>query len=481
MRIHRLLIACAAGAALAACAAGPDFHPRSAAPAGQYTAGAEPQMTADAVGPGGAAQRFVSGSALPVRWWESFDCAALDALVAEALARSPTVLEARARLEEAQEDLSAETGATLFPTVDAQLAVTHERIDLAAFGLTTIPQPPPFNLYNAQVNVSYTLDLFGANRRQIEGARAQTEYQAYETEATELMLAANVVSAAIRQADLEAQVDYTQQILAAASRQLAISEERYREGAVALEDLASQRSQLEQLRATLPTLQAQRRQVDHQLAVYTGRPPASAAIAAFTLADLSLPAEVPLALPSELIERRPDVRASQALWHQASANVGVATANLFPHLTISGSLGSERSQGAQLVDGTNIWSVGANLLQPIFHGGELLAKKRSAVAAYDAAARAYEETVLESLQQVADSLRVLEADALTLRARSLAAQHSDASDAIARQRYELGGISEYSLLDAHRAQLQSALDRSHAEAQRLADTAALMHALNGPP
>jgi outer membrane protein TolC len=189
---------------------------------------------------------------------------------------------------------------------------------------------------------------------------------------------------------------------------------------------------------------------------------------------------VPLALPSELIERRPDVRASEALWHEASANVGVASANLFPHLTISGSLGSERSQASQLVDGTNVWSVGANLLQPIFHGGELHAKKRSAVAAYDAAAAAYEETVLESLQQVADSLRVLEADALALHARALAAEQSASSAAIAQQRFEAGGISEYSLLDAHRQDLATALDRSHAEAQRLADTAALMHALNGP-
>jgi outer membrane protein TolC len=159
----------------------------------------------------------------------------------------------------------------------------------------------------------------------------------------------------------------------------------------------------------------------------------------------------------------------------------VASANLFPHLTLSGSAGSQRSQTAQLVDGTNVWSVGASLLAPIFHGGELRAKKRSAVAAYDAAAAAYEETVLESLQQVADSLRVLEGDALTLSSRALAAEQSAATRTIAQQRFEAGGISEFSLLDAKRQELQTGLDRSHAEAQRLADTAALMHALNGTP
>ena len=478
MRLKLPLLACAT--LVAGCAMGPQFRRPAPPPAAQYTAGAQPEATAASAAAGGGTQRFLSGAPLPAHWWESFHCAALDELVSAALAHSPTALEARARLREAQADLSAATGSTLYPQADAELGATRERVDPAAFGFTNIPQPPPFNLFNAQVNVSYTLDLLGANRRFVEGARAQAEYQDYETQSIQLMLAANVVAAAIRQADLEAQLRYTRAILAAASRQLAIAEERYREGGIAQSDLAAQRTQLEQLRATLPPLEAQRHTIDHQLAVYTGKPPSTAAIPAFTLTDLTLPGAVPLALPSELIERRPDVRASEALWHAASANVGVATANLFPHLTISGSLGSERSQASQLVDGTNVWSVGASLLQPIFHGGELHARKRSAVAAYDAAAAAYQETVLESLQQVADSLRVLEADALTLRARALAAEQSAASAAIAQQRFAAGGISEYSLLDAHRQELATALDRSHAEAQRLADTAALMHALNGP-
>jgi NodT family efflux transporter outer membrane factor (OMF) lipoprotein len=464
---------------LAGCAMGPEFRRPAARATDHYTADGQPEATVAAAGEAGAAQRFVSGVELPSRWWESFQCEALNALVADALAHGPTARQARARLREAQEDLAAQNGATLHPAVDAQLGATREKVDPAAFGIPNIPPAPAFNLYNAQVNVSYTLDLLGANRRMLEGVRAQTEYQAYETEAAELTLAANVVAAAIRQADLAAQVDYTQQMIAAQSRQLAISEERYGAGGIALEDLDVQRSQLEQLRATLPMLAAQRREIDHLLAVYTGQAPAAAAIPRFHLSDLHLPTDVPLTLPSELVRRRPDVRASEALWHEASANVGVATANLFPHLTLSGYAGSERSQASQLVDGTNVWSVGASLLQPIFHGGELHAKKRSAIAAYDAAAEGYEETVLESLQQVADSLRVLEADALTLKSRSLAAEQSAASHAIAHQRFDVGGISEFSLLDAQRQDLQTGLDRSHAEAQRFADTAALMHALNG--
>ena len=469
----------AAAILLAGSAMGPEFR-RPAASAGErYTAGGQPEETAAAEGEAGATQHFVSGAELPARWWESFRCEALNSLVTGALAHSPTAREARARLREAQADLAAQSGATLYPSVDAQLGATREKVNPAAFGFPNVPPGRAFNLYNAQVNVAYTLDLLGANRRLLEGARAQTEYQSYETEAAELTLAANVVAAAIRQADLAAEVDYTEQIIAAQSRQLAISEQRYSAGGLALEDLDTQRSQLEQLRATLPQLAAQRHQLDHLLAVYSGQMPSAAAISPLRLSDLQLPTEVPLTLPSELVQRRPDVRASEALWHEASANVGVASANLFPHLTLSGSVGSQRSQASQLVDGTNVWSVGASLLAPIFHGGELQAKKRSVVAAYDAAAAAYEETVLESLQQVADSLRVLEADALTLRSRALAAEQSAANRAIAQQRFDAGGISEFSLLDAKRQELQTALDRSHAEAQRLADTAALMHALNG--
>ena len=468
------------GNLLAACAVGPDFQ-RPSAPAGeQYTPGQQPEVTAAASGDAFAVQHFINGATVPAHWWESFHCDARNALVEEALAHNPTVLEARAHLRQAQEDLMAQSRHTQFPAFDAQLGATRQKVDPAAFGIPNIPPAPPFTLYNAQVNVSYTLDLFGANRRLVEGVRAQSEYQLYESQAAELTLAANVVAAAIRQADLQAQIDYTKALLETQTRQLAISEERYRAGGISREDLQNQQVQLEQLRATLPALQAQRQQIDHQLAVYTGASPSQAAVPRFGLQDLQLPAALPVTLPSELVRRRPDVRASEALWHEAGANVGVATAGLFPNLTISGYAGSDRTHAADLVDSFNVWSIGAKLLQPIFHAGELRAKRRSAVDAYDAAAQAYQQTVLESLQQVADSLRVLEADALALRARSAASEQSVASYSIARERFGAGGISEFSMLDARRQDLQSSLDRSHAEAQRLTDTAALLHALAGP-
>ncbi len=477
MRLHGLVAITVS--LLSACAVGPDFQRPAPPSTGQYTGPGQPEMTATAAGDSGVAQHIVSGAAVPSRWWELFQCDALNELVQSALTHNPTVLAAQARLREAQEDLTAQTNGTRYPTIDGQLGVTREKVDPAAFGFPNAASEPPFTLFNAQVNVSYTLDVFGANRRIIEASRAQAEYQGYETQAAQLTLAANVVAAAIRQADLQAQIDYTEQILQAQSRQLLISEERNRLGGIALQELQNQRNQLEQVRASLPYLQVQRQQVDHQLAVYTGSSPSQAAIPRFALQDLRLPAELPLTLPSELVRTRPDVGASEALLHEAGANIGVATANLFPHLSISGSVGSDRTRASDIVDGANVWSIGASLMQPLFHGGELRARKRAAMAAYDAAAQVYEETVLESLQQVADCLRVLEADARALQARSAASLQADASYGIARQRFNVGGISEFSLLDVQRIQLQSSLDRNHAQAQRFADTAALLHAVGG--
>ncbi len=467
-------VGCLLALALAACAVGPDFRRPAAPTTSRYI----PASADDAVKP--AAALLVDGQPVPNRWWESFQCDALNALVEQALQRSPTALEARARLREAQENLTAQSRGTLYPGVDAQLGVTRQKVDPAAFGIPNIPSAPPFTLYNAQVNVFYTLDLFGANRRTVEVALAQRDYQHYETQAAELTLAANVVAAAIRRADLLQQVGLTQQLLRAAERQYQIAAERYATGGVSLEDLQRQRTQLEQLRAGLAPLMAQRDQAEHQLAIYLGQTPADGNIPSLGLGDLHQPKSIPVTLPADLVRRRPDVQAYEALWHEASANVGVATANLFPTITLSGSAGSDRTNASDLVDSFNVWSIGAKLVQPIFHAGELRARRRSAQAAYDAAANAYQETVLESFQQVADGLSALDADALAVQARSAAFDQTRLNYDIAHRRFAVGGISEASLLDAERDSLQSNLDRSHAEAQRLSDTAALLHSMAGP-
>jgi NodT family efflux transporter outer membrane factor (OMF) lipoprotein len=337
----------------------------------------------------------------------------------------------------------------------------------------------PFTLYNASVSVSYDLDLFGGNRRALEGLMAQVDYRSFELEAARRTVAANVVNAAIRQASLRARIVIVQELLEAQGRQFAITEERYKAGGVSALDVRNQNLLLDQTRALLPPMERQLAQVTHQLAVYLGREPSEATIGGFDLDSLHLPEEVPLSLPSSLARKRPDIRAAEALWHQACANVGVATADLFPKITVSGSLGSQRTGSGDLLNGVNVWSIAGNLLQPIFRGGELRARKRSAVAAYDAAAAAYRQTVLQGLQEVADTLSALDMDSLTLQARADAAGHARVAYGIARQQYLLGGLSHLALLDAQRQLLESEFERVQAQADRHADTAALLHALGG--
>lgn len=468
---------------LAACSVGPDFHAPAAPDTPTYTREALPSATASAPGTGGAPQTFASADHAPRAWWTQFGSPALDALVDKALRASPTLESARAKLVEARENYNAQAGATLFPSIDAKLSGTRQKIDLAAFGITQVPNPGPFTLYDTSVSISYVFDIFGANRRALEATLAQVNYQQYELQAAQLSVAGNVVAAALRRASLRSQIDTTQQLIDAQTRQLAIMEARLAAGGVARLDVHSQRTLLAQTRATLPPLTTQLAQTDHQLAILLGAPPSSDAYAqardALTLDALHLPDTVALTLPATLARERPDIRASEALLHQASANIGVATANLFPQISLSASVGSERTRVADVIGGLNIWNVGLGLTQPIFHGGELRAKRRASQAAYDAAFADYRQTVLLALQQVADTLHALQDDALALQARDTAAREAQASADIARSRYAAGGVSEFDLVDAQRQALQTALDRTRAQATRLADTAALYQSLGG--
>lgn len=483
--MHRFALSAAAACVLmlAGCTVGPDFHAPAAPGTVAYTRDATPASTAAAAGPGGAAQAFVAAQHAPRAWWTQFGSPALDRLVDAALTASPTLDAARAKLVQARENYNAQAGATLYPSVDLKLSGTHEKTDLSAFGITAVPNPPPFTLYDASVSVSYVFDLFGANRRALEATLAQVDYEAYELEAARLTVAGNVVSAAVRRASLRQQIELTQRLIDAQTRQLDIMDARLAAGGAAEIDVRSQRTLLAQTRATLPPLATQFAQADHQLAILLGVAPSSTQYAtqldALMLDALHLPDTVTLTLPSTLARERPDIRAAEALLHQASANVGVATANLYPQITLSASVGSERTHIEDVVNGLNIWNFGLGLTQPIFHGGELRAQKRASEAAWDAAFADYRQTVLQALQQVADTLDALQDDAQALQSLDEAAREAQANATVATARYAAGGVSEFSLIDTQRQALQTSLDRTRAQADRLADTAALYQALGG--
>lgn len=461
-----LLLACLC----AGCTVGPDFRAPDPPTVDRYVPGPAPDVALEPR----------PDRDIPAEWWTLFGSRELDALVRRALEHSPTLDEARARLVEARELRAARAGATEVPAVNLTGGVTREQIDPATLGFPQAQTPGPFTVYSIGANVSYAFDLFGGTRRELEGLAAQIDYDAYELEAARLTLAANVVTTAVRLAGTRGQIASTEAILAAQAKELAIVEQRFAAGGVAELDVRNQQALVAETKASLAPLYAQREQAIHLLAVYAGDAPAAAPVPELRLADLTLPAAVPDRLPSELVRRRPDIRAAEALLHKASADIGVATADLYPKLSISGSLSSSRLTASDLFgSGFNVWSIGANLVQPLFRGGELQARKRAAIAAYDQAEAAYRLAVLQGIQNVADVLRALEADGRAEAARS--EQTSRAADAyrIASGRYDAGGVSQLAVLDAERTRLRAETDRLQATANRLSDTAALFQALGG--
>jgi NodT family efflux transporter outer membrane factor (OMF) lipoprotein len=477
--VRRQLAGAAAGALLAGCAVGPDFRtPAAPNPAG-YTAAALPAATSASPGKGGASQRFLAGRDIPAQWWELFHSPALDRLVQLAFANSPNLAAAQAALREARENRRAQLG-VFFPQVDAGFTAEHSKISGASFGATN-SSISPFTLYNASVSVSYTLDLFGGERRGLEALQAQVDYQRFQTEGAYLALSANIVTGAIREASLRAQLRATREILELLQQQLSLIEVRFQFGAVSEVEVQAQRVLLAQTMATLPPLEKELAQTRHSLAVLAGKFPNEAAeFPEFNLDGLHLPEELPVSLPSALVRQRPDIMAAEQLFHVASAEVGVATANLYPQITLSGNYGSEATRIASLFgSGTSVWSLGAGLVQPLFHGGTLTARRRAAVAAYEQAGAQYRETVLQAFQNVADVLQALNNDAATLQAQSDGAQAALKSLELVQKQLRYGAVSYLSLLDADRQYQQSRLNLVQAQATRFADTAALFQALGG--
>ena len=465
--------------AAAGCAVGPDFREPEAPKTESYTPTPISGETASAAGTGGAAQRFIAGQDVPAQWWELFRSPVLDQLVRHALADSPTLAAAQATLRVAEENLAAARGALFAPQVDAKASGGRQRFSPAAIGM---PQTPPveFNLYNASVSVGYYFDLFGGARREFEALESEADYQRFQLQAAYVTLTANVVTTAIREAALRAQLAATQEILAAEERQLAIVERQVALGGAARNDVLAQRSQVAQTRAGLPALEKELARTRHLLSVYVGKLPSEAQLPEFTLATLELPQALPVSLPSVLVRERPDIRAAEALLHRASAKVGVATANQYPQITLTGSYGSlTNASGEWFSSGTSVWNYGLGLTLPLFRGGQLTAQRRAAIAAYEQAEAQYREVVLRAFQNVADTLRALEFDARTLKAQAEAASAAREALDLTQRQYALGGATYLALLTAQRQHQQAQIGLVQAQAARFADSAALFQALGG--
>jgi len=476
-RLRAVLAACLT-LLLAACAVGPDFRRPDAPKATGYTPDPAPDATATLPVRGGETQRLLAGMDIPGQWWTLFRSAPLDALIEDALHRNADIEAAHAALEVAWENVRAQRGA-YFPQMSASYNPARQDVakDVASSAQSGASL---YSLTTAQVSVSYAPDLWGGTRRQVESLVASANAQRFQLEATYLTLTSNLVNAAIGEASLRAQIEATRDIVEAQAKILAVVQRQQALGDVSEAAVAAQVAVLEQNRASLPPLEKQLAQQRDLLAVLSGRSPDEVLAARFSLDELQLPTELPLSLPAQLVEQRPDVRAAEEQLHAASAAVGVAIAARLPNLQINASFGRASEHAGDLFGANNgFWNLGATLAQPLFDGGALKHKQRAAEAGYRQAAAEYRGTVLAALQNMADVLHAVQADAETLVAAQRAEQAAARSLEIARHQLALGDISESTLLNAQLTWRQASIALLQARAARYSDTVALFQAVGG--
>ena len=467
----------AAAMLLTGCAVGPDFLHPAAPEIIRYTR--EPLTTTSAADTAsGQTQHFVVGRDIPQEWWKLFRSPGLNALIERSLQNNPNLQSALATLRAAREAVAAQKG-KYFPLVEANFNPTRQQ--------TAAPISPvlgsannPFNLVTAQVLVSYTFDIWGLNRRTVELLQALADVQNFQVEAAYLSLTSNLAVAAITEASLRGQIEATDQLIAINSKMLDVMQRQLHAGLANGSDVAAQEAALAQARATLPPLRKALAQQHDLLAALSGGFPSDGPRETFRLADLHLPVDLPVSLPSQLIEQRPDVRAAEEQLHSASAQIGIATANTLPTFTISANGGYMNTAFAHLLAPQNLfWELAGNATQTVFDAGTLWHQLQGAKDTYQAAAWTYRGAVVDAVQNVTDALRALQSDADALRAARDFQRAAKTSFDLATQQMQSGNANVLLLLNAQQTYLQATLQVVQAQAARLSDTAALFAALGG--
>jgi NodT family efflux transporter outer membrane factor (OMF) lipoprotein len=487
--IHALGAVVAVGAlalVAAGCTQGPDFASPAPPKAKGYTAGGEklpgtrggdeksplPEQYADV------------GAKVIDDWWTLFRSPELTAVVKQAIADSPNLDQAAATLAQQQELTKAAAG-RLLPQADFAGSIGRQAAAVQQNGIKR--SAIPTDVYTIGGTVSYPLDIFGALSRQVEAQGAQADVSQYQLAAAYLSLTGNVALQAITVASLRAQIKTVEDILVDDQKNLDLVKTQREAGTATLVDVTNAQSQLDADRTLLPPLRQQLSVARHALAVLVGKSPGDWSPPDFDLSALALPKDLPVSVPSQLVRQRPDILAAEAQLHVATANIGVATANLYPNITLNAATGQNATQIGRIFTGAyNGWEIAANLAAPVFHGGTLKAQQRAALHAFDAAFAGYRQTVVQSFGQVADVLQALAHDDEAVKLQSQALATAEEALRLARLSFANGNTGVLQVLDAERLAQQAQLGVVRAQAQRYLDTAQLFVALgsgwwNTPP
>jgi len=459
---------------VAACTVGPDFTPPAKPPEQSYTPGGAAEKSA-------GDQQFALGQKITGDWWTLYRSAPLSSVLEQAVAGNRTLTAAKATLAAAQEQVNVARGG-LYPQIDLNASAQRQKNNGSQLGLPRLPPqfPPYFNLYRVGPTVSYALDVFGETRRAIEESEALADAEDFQLDAAYLTLTGNAVMQALTIASLRAQLATVDGIIADDQRNLDLVQTEVRAGVATQLDIETATSQLATDRTLLPPLRQQLAVAQHALAVLVGKAPADWVAPDFDLDKILLPQDLPLSLPSELVRQRPDLLAAEAQLHAASAAIGVATAQLYPSINLSAALTQQAISVDSLFHGAStIWTVAGGLTAPIFHGGELEARRRATEDQFNATLATYEQTVLQAFGQVADVLEALGHDAELLADQQRALTAAESSLNLTRRSYSIGSVGILQVLDAQRLVEQARLGYVRAKAQRYLDTAQLFVAMGG--
>ena len=459
---------------LTSCMVGPDFIKPKAPAVERYTQDVLPNETMIA---DGLMQHFELGAKVNADWWRLFKSTQLNIFVSKALANNLTLQSAQANLRQSQANLQAGYG-VFFPQIDAGFTPVRQQFSPARFGNNSASSI--FNLYTFSTTVSYSLDVFGGERRNVESLEAQKDLQRYTEQVTYLTLTGNIINAVIAKAAYQAEVETTEQWLALLQKQIKLTETQVSAGTVSYQAVVSLRSQLALVAATLPALKQKLNQTEHLQANLVGLTPADWQSPTIKLADLTLPLNIPVSLPSELVHQRPDILAAEAQLHSDSAKIGVATAGLFPNISLSGSFGYNNQSLLDLfMSKGNIWSMAANFAQPLFHGGTLWFGRKAAIATHEKSLAIYQQTVVSAFTQVADALSALQHDAEMVAAQQLSLEAADDALRLVTANYQAGLVNTQQVIIIESQRLQVKLAYLSALAQRYQDMVAFFVALGG--
>jgi NodT family efflux transporter outer membrane factor (OMF) lipoprotein len=459
---------------------GPNFKPPPAPATTAYVPPGE-RTTPDPDDGAAPPQTIAVGEKVTGDWWTLFRSPDLDGLVKQAVAGSPTLDSAKARLTEAREGVIVARSA-LYPQIGFNASLGGDKQSLNTFGLpsSTVVLPDSYELFQFGPSASYTLDLFGGTRRRIEQQAALADYQGDQLDAAYLTLTGDTVAQALQVASVRAQLKAVSDILEIDQQNLELVRTERKAGTVPDSDVVRAESQLAADKTLRPGLDQQLSSAKHALAVLTGRAPGDWSPPDFDLTALTLPGELPVSLPSDLVHQRPDILAAESLLHASSARIGIATAQLYPEITLSAGISASSLNGGALFDPSGlVWSIAGGLTQPIFDGGRRKAQQRAALADFKASAADYRQTVLLSFGQVADVLQSLTHDADLLASQQRALELASESEQLQRINYGAGGVGLIDLLDAQRQYQQARLGYVRAQGQRYQDTVQLLVAMGG--